>query len=458
MSSSSTSFPPLDESSTLSRFQSFLRIKTIANEGLVSGANHEAVTFLQKLGAQLGMESQTFEYSKGEPILLLTLKGSDPDSPSILLNSHYDVVPVIREHWKLDPFGAEFDADGFIHARGTQDMKSVCMQYLEAIMRLQAARPSSDQPKPLFRRTVQLSFMPDEETGGSKGMATWTLTKEFQALNVAFALDEGIANPADEYTVFYGERGVWWLTVFSEGPTGHGSRFIKDPATNKLMKSIKHFLDYRDAQEKKLLASHSNHPGECAHAVSAKLQLGDVTTINLTVLQAGVSVDGGKSYSYNVVPMHAKAGFDVRLPPHVPLDEFEAMVKEWTSEDGMSYEIKKFSAEQVVSLDDERNPFWKSFRETLESASGSAKVAPQIFPAGTDSRFLRRAGIPSLGFSPLRNTPILLHDHNERVHKDVYMEGIKIYQQLIPALANLVTNRKREEAVYAAEKQPLDRL
>ena len=123
---------------------------------------------------------------------------------------------------------------------------------------------------------------------------------------MGFALDEGIANPHDEYTTFYGERGVWWLTVKAVGPTGHGSRFIQNPATQKLHRAIQHFLDFRDLQEKKLLDSHANHPAECAHARSKALELGDVISVNLTVLKAGVTTDGGKSYSYNVVPMEVR--------------------------------------------------------------------------------------------------------------------------------------------------------
>lgn len=36
-------------------------------------------------------------------------------------------------------------------------------------------------------------------------------------------------------------------------------------------------------------------------------------------------------------------------------------------------------------------------------------------------------------------TPILLHDHNEFVNRDVFLEGIQIYERLIPAIveANL---------------------
>ena len=193
------------------------------------------------------------------------------------------------------------------------------MQYLEALLVL--LRGSNRVGG--FLRTVHLSFQPDEETGGEWGMQQWVQSAEFKALNIGFALDEGIANPLDEFTVFYGERGVWWMTVKAQGPTGHASRFIQNPATMKLLRSVQHFLDYRDLQEAKLLHAHANHPAECGHALSSKMQLGDVVTINLTVLKAGVTVDGGHTYSMNVVPMEAEAGFGTQTHTssraHAPL-------------------------------------------------------------------------------------------------------------------------------------------
>lgn len=43
----------------------------------------------------------------------------------------------------------------------------------------------------------------------------------------------------------------------------------------------------------------------------------------------GVTTDGGKTWALNVIPIEAEAGFDVRIPPTVPLEEFEAKMKEW---------------------------------------------------------------------------------------------------------------------------------
>ena len=58
-----------------------------------------------------------------------------------------------QSKWSHDPFGAEKDDQGNIYARGAQDMKSVGIQYLEAIRRLKLKGFV-----PL--RTVHVSFVP----------------------------------------------------------------------------------------------------------------------------------------------------------------------------------------------------------------------------------------------------------------------------------------------------------
>ena len=40
-------------------------------------------------------------------------------------------------------------------------------------------------------------------------MQEFLKSKEWLELNVGFALDEGLANPINEFTVFYGERMPW---------------------------------------------------------------------------------------------------------------------------------------------------------------------------------------------------------------------------------------------------------
>ena len=50
---------------------------------------------------------------------------------------------------------------------------------------------------------------------------------------------------------------------------------------------------------------------------------------------------------------------------------------------------------------------------------------------------LFQIGLPALGFSPMNNTPILLHDHDEFLNEKVFLRGIQIYKKIIPAIANV---------------------
>lgn len=146
---------------------------------------------------------RVFTIVDGKPIVVMTIKGADPSLKSLLLNSHADVVPVTESKWTYPPFEARV-VDGKIYARGSQDMKSVGMGYYEAIRRLRCKGH-------VFKRTIHLCYVPDEEIGGVDGMKRFVETDEFKALNVGFALDEGIPSPFPSFLIFNGERAPWCI-------------------------------------------------------------------------------------------------------------------------------------------------------------------------------------------------------------------------------------------------------
>lgn len=354
-------------------FQEFLRIRSISAEGPINGSYAEAAKWISDYARdKVGLTSvTTVEYVPGKPVVLIKWPGSQPDLPCLLLYSHYDVVPAMEEHWDTDPFAAvKDDKNGRIYGRGTQDMKCVCIQYLAAILRL---RRAGFVPT----RTVQLSFVPDEEIGGAEGICLFLASEEWKALQpVGIALDEGLANPRNAFTVFYGERTPWWLMVRAEGATGHGSRFIKGTAVEKLMAVCNKALAFRAEQEAKL-----GHSGGCSHARAKKL--GDVSTLNLSMLKAGVAMAGGGSgaegkregdgkkpatqdrYALNVIPTEALAGFDVRISPATPTEEFRARIAEWCKEEGVTWEFADWTTplheHYLTSMDRENNPWWGVF-------------------------------------------------------------------------------------------------
>ena len=90
----------------------------------------------------------------------------------------------------------------------------------------------------------------------------------------------------------------------------------------------------------------------------------------------------------------------------------------------------------MTSVDD-KDPWYSVLK--MDFAKHQLKARPQIFPAGTDSAYLREIGIPAIGFSPMPNTPVLLHDHNEFLNEDIFLRGIDIFEDIIENVASVDT-------------------
>ncbi|XP_055303614.1 aminoacylase-1-like [Sitodiplosis mosellana] len=396
-----------DTNEEIQIFREYLRIPSVHPD-----IDYEpCVEFLKRQAKSLDLPvSIHYPVNDKNPIVILTWVGEQPNLPSIVLNSHMDVVPVFEEHWTHKPFDADIDEDGKIFARGAQDMKCVGVQYLAAIRALKR-----DGVKQL-KRTIHVIFVPDEEVGGYFGMAKFVTTDEFKALNVGFSLDEGIASPTEEFNLYYAERTIWQIEFICHGQSGHGSMLFKNTPGEKIHYLVDKLMSFRKVEAAKL-------------ENNANVDLGDVTTVNMTLLKGGVQG--------NVVPPVLSVVFDIRIANDIKLDEFEKTINRWCEEAGGNIElnyIHKNPQAPVTAIDDS-NPYWLAFKKAIDELN--LKMKTKVFPGGTDSRYIRRQNIPALGFSPMNNVPVLLHDHDEYVRCETYLAGIQIYKKIIPNLANV---------------------
>lgn len=119
------------------------------------------------------------------------------------------------------------------------------------------------------------------------------------------------------------------------------------------------------------------------------------------------------------------------------LDEFEKMLFKWADECGgkkieLDFKTKEPFCEPTKI--DKSNEFWIGFKNAIDELN--LKISTEVFPAGTDAAYIRALGIPAIGFSPINNTPVLLHDHDEFLSADVYLKGIEIYEKIIEKICN----------------------
>jgi succinyl-diaminopimelate desuccinylase len=124
------------------------------------------------------------------------------------LTGHYDVGPPTAG-WRTDPFKPVVRGKRLI-ARGSDDMKCADTAALFAI---QAVRDAGLTPP----WNIELSFTPDEETGGELGLGH--LVRGGHIRPDAAVLLEGGSGPS----LGYAHKGVLWLDVIVHGKPAHAS-------------------------------------------------------------------------------------------------------------------------------------------------------------------------------------------------------------------------------------------
>ncbi|KAL7589763.1 hypothetical protein Lser_V15G36485 [Lactuca serriola] len=412
---------PETAETSITRFQQYLRIKTAHPNPDYS----TAVSFLNVLAKSIPnlITKTLYLTTPQKPLLLVTFLGSNPNLPSILFNSHLDSVPAEPSKWVHPPFSAIKTDDGKIFARGAQDDKCIAIQYLEALRNIIKRDPEF---KPI--RTLHICYVPDEEIGGFDGMQKFVESKEFKEMNVGFFLDEGQASTTNKYRVFYADRSPWNLVIKAIGKPGHGSKMFDDTAMENLMKSIEVVSKFRENQFDLVKT------GVLANS--------EVVSANPVYLKAGTPSKNG-NFVMNMQPSEAEVGYDVRLPPTVDPDLLKKRIaEEWAPKTrNMSYHIvekgplRDYMGRPLMTATNDSNPWWNVFKDAVE-ACGGVLEKPEILSSTTDARYMRQLGIPTFGFSPMKNTQILLHDHNEYLEDNVFLEGIKVYESIIKSLSS----------------------
>ncbi|EFA10313.1 Aminoacylase-1-like Protein [Tribolium castaneum] len=386
-------------------FREYLRIPSVH-----PNIDYEpCVKFLEKQARGLGLPIKVYHVVPKKPIVVISWVGTEPSWPAIMLNSHMDVVPVFEDKWTHKPFGAEIDQQNRIYGRGAQDMKSIGIQYLEAVRRLK-------QQGVALKRTLHISFVPDEETGGIDGLQKFVHTKDFQKLNIGVTLDESVASPNEECVVFYVERCIWQFKIHCTGNPGHGSLLLENTAGEKVSYILNKMFEFRNGEVQKL----KNNPN---------MMPGQVTALNLTQMTGGVQT--------NVVPPEFILTFDCRITPEADFDQFEATLRQWCKEAGpgvtIEFELKQ-SKIPPTKLDDS-NPYWIAFKKATDKLGLKLKV--EICQGATDARYVRSVGLPGIGFCPMNNTTVLLHNHDEYLSVETFLKGIEIYSEIVTSLANI---------------------
>jgi acetylornithine deacetylase/succinyl-diaminopimelate desuccinylase-like protein len=398
------------------------------------GEELEVAKYLKRLFDDAGIENSVIESSPGRGNFIASIGDGER---RLLYLSHTDVVPA-TEGWDFDPFSGEIK-DGFVHGRGALDCKDLVAA--EAFALLYVARNFKLNGRLIFAATA------DEEAGG--GGIRYVLENFRDKLMANFTINEGGGEPIHlngkvAYLIQVGEKGSAWAKLKSKGIAGHGSiPTLGDNALVKMANAIGNLAQYKPQvvlipEVRRLLQAIAEMKGTDMALNEENIdrfldQLGNKSlaehlraitrmTISPNVIQGGVKT--------NVIPDSCQAEIDIRV---LPGQDKEYVLNELSKVMGKDIEID-IPNYSVPSFSD--SPHYKLIQSTVNEVVRNAACLPYISTGASDSRFLRRIGIPCYGAAIMAkdSDPALMntvHGKNERVD----IESLRVMSQFLIRLA-----------------------
>ncbi|MGL5561197.1 MAG: M20/M25/M40 family metallo-hydrolase, partial [Tannerellaceae bacterium] len=262
----------------------------------------------------------------------------DPAAPTVLVYSHYDVMPAEPfELWNSDPFEPVIK-DGFIWARGADDDKGQGM--------IQVKGFETALKHDLVKCNVKFLFEGEEEIGSPSLEAFCEANKDLLKCDVILVSDTSMVG-ADTPSITTGLRGLayWQIEVTGPNKDLHSGIFggaVANPI-NELCKlianitdadgriTIPHFYDAVEevsAEERAMLAQVPHSDEEYMKALNVKALKGEkgFTTLERTGMRPTFDVCGiwggytGEG-SKTVLPSKAFAKVSCRLVPNQKHEE-----------------------------------------------------------------------------------------------------------------------------------------
>ena len=233
------------------------------------------------------------------------------------------------------------------------------------------------------------------------------------------------------YTLCVGEKGVCRLRLRARGKAGHGSvPALGDNALLKLAAVLARFADQPPLEPTPegigflSLLLDRDVSGDELDAALAELRALSPTLVAylaepmLRVTLAPTTARAGEKD--NVIPSHAEALIDCRVPPEIGPDAVRAQVAELLGPLNETVEVELVNP-VVGNRSPAATPLREAIRASIAELDPSATLVPIVMPGFSDSHWFRRAfnSATVYGFFPQRALGLfeaapLIHSADER--------------------------------------------
>ncbi|HEX3264361.1 MAG TPA: M20/M25/M40 family metallo-hydrolase [Candidatus Limnocylindrales bacterium] len=446
--------------------RSLIRIPSI-NPPDPPGAELAAARWIAGALEVVGIPAAVHELVPGRGSVTARLRGDGTGGEPLLLMSHLDVVPAPPAGWTHDPFGGDI-ADGWVYGRGAVDMKDLLAMQLEVLRLLAeetraAGRDPASDPVPGLRRDLLFASVADEEAGGLNGAALLALEHP-DTLRAAAAINEagGVAVDLGSrrlYPIQVAEKGISVFQLTFNGIWGHGSMPRAENANVLAAEAVSRLTapwparltDVTKAMLERTIAELDGADGVPPEVlrllraaasgdsrVSAKALEGVCLPVYTRVLDAMLRdtlspnvLHGG--VKFNVIPGTATLELDVRRLPGTSEDDMVARIRERLGPELSAVtDIEALiSSEPLVHPYEDSGGLFPILEAVIRDHDPHGIPVPAMAPFGTDAKHLRDLGVPTFGFSPLRQPPgetyiERWHGIDERVSIDGLRWGLPV--------------------------------
>lgn len=381
------------------------RLVAVASPNPPSDTAEVAVVAEALLREIPGIEVEVIEPAPRVKNLIGRLKGSRPGR-RLIFNGHLDTFPILESlPWTVPPLGGVLK-DGKLYGRGVCDMKGgmACS--------LLAARLLADH-RDAWSGEIVLTLAGDEENMGSLGTG-WMLEHVPHAKGDANICGD-VGSPR---VVRFGEKGLMWVEVEAAGSPAHGAHVHRGTnAIDRLRAALDRLKDLETIpfQAPPIVTQAIAR----AKAISEPLSgAGESETLQRVTVNIG-TIEGGTSP--NLVPTHAIARADIRLPVGITTDVLMARLDEWLAPiEGVTWRaIRRFEPSFTP-------PDHEIVVRMAKVAAEVLGVAPAVNMrvGGSDSRWYRQYGVPTV---VLGLTPFNMGGPDEYVQVDELLAVAKIH-------------------------------
>jgi succinyl-diaminopimelate desuccinylase len=368
------------------------------------------------LGAIPGVEVCRVEPEPGIVSLVACVRANSPGR-RLIFNGHLDTFPIgDGAGWTAPPLSGAL-REGRLYGRGVSDMKGGLACSILAAALLAEHRTA-------WSGEVVLTLAGDEENMGSLGTG-YLLEHIPEACGDANICGD-VGSPM---VVRFGEKGLLWIEVEATGVAAHGAH---------VHKGVNAIDRLRAALDRVMLLEHL--PVAAPDSVSQAIEVarpiseaisgaGESETLRRVTVNIG-TISGG--VSPNLVPTHAIARADIRLPIGLSTGELENRLNEVLNPlQGVTWRpLRRFEP----NFTDPGHEIVTRVRDVAAEVLGTAP-AVNMRVGGSDSRWYRMHNVPTVVYGL---TPFNMGGPDEHILLDELRTLAKVHTL---AAFDFLTNR-----------------